>query len=183
MTPLGAADLAYIRKGCAYHAYRCGRPIFADDFVSEACLRLVKASLPEEMEHRRRFIRQTIGWAVSDFLRSQTITPRRVLEKLKRGEELTRRERAKIGHAESIEGAPEWAKQLAEETKPDLPDPRLILARIGARHPVEFFVLTMYFIHEQSLAQVAALLEVTESRASQLTQTGIELLRRNQADA
>lgn len=173
-----ASDLAFVKRTCAYHAWRLKRPDLEDDFVSESCLRVIKSTLPEQAEHRQRFLRQLIGWAVTDYMRTVSVTPRRVIAKIKSGVPLTERERLKVGSVEATDFQQDWVKELAAPTPENTEDVSGMLAKIGPKHPLEFFVLVMHFVHGCGLAHVGELLNVTESRACQLSKGGIALLQR-----
>ncbi len=173
-----AADLSEVKRVAKYQAFRLRRPELEDDFVSESCLRLVQRPLPDDADHRRRYIRQTVGWSVTDYMRTISVTPRRVLAKIKAGVALTSKERAKVGHVESTDFTQDWVKELsAPATEADKPDVRAMLAKIGAAHSVEFYVLTLQYIHGALLSEIADTLGVTESRVCQISQKGIDLLK------
>lgn len=175
-------DLSLIKSQAAFHANRTGFRNLEDDFVSDSCLKLVRCELPAEPEHRQRYIRQTIRWIVADVLRKASVTPRRVLEKMKAGIPLSPRERAKVGYMESLDHPDSnWVNRLHAEQHEEPIDVRPMLSRIGFDNPVEFLVLTLRYVHGALLQDVASVLNVTESRACQIEQAGIKLLQRHRA--
>lgn len=174
-----SADLTFVKRLAATAAYKHGRQSLADDFVSEICVRLLAKSLPDDPLHRQRYIRQASGWAVADYLRRITVTPRRVIAKLKAGLPLTPKEQLKVGQLESVDFNQDWLRQIPVEAPPaERGDIRRELALIAKQHPVEFCVLTMHWLHEAPLRVVAEFLGVTESRACQLSQAGLQLMKR-----
>lgn len=177
-----ASDLTLVRCIARHHAARHQRQALEDDFTSEICWRILKGELPDDQQHRERYIRQTASWAIADYLRKISVTPRRVLAKIKRGADLTPKDHAKIGRVESWDFQQDWMKEIAEQTEPEPPhDTRRLLAAIGRAHPVEFFVLTLHYIHGANLKHIGAVLDVTEARACQIAQSGLALLRRESA--
>lgn len=183
MNGLGATitadDLAYVKRLASYAAYKQHRQSLEDDFVSEICARLMARPMPSDPVHRSRYIRQTAGWAVADCLRRITVTPRRVITKIKAGTPLTAKERSKVGNLESVDFGLDWLKQIPAETpqRPPVHDVRSGLAAIAKKHPVEFCVLTMHFLYEAPLRDVAAFLGCTEPRACQLSKAGIKIMK------
>lgn len=176
---LAADDLAYIKRLGAAASSKYRRQSLEDDFVSEICVRLLAKPLPDDPAHRHRYIRQTAGWAVADYLRKISVTPRRVIAKIKAGMPLTAKEQLKVGNLESVDFNQDWLREIPSESPPpDRCDLRRELAQIAKSHPVEFCVLTMHWLHEAPLRVVAEFLGCTESRACQLSQAGLQLMKR-----
>lgn len=183
---LTTADLAQIRQFAKYHTTRLRRAELADDIVSDSCLRLMRMELPDDPTHRMRVIRKAVSWAYVDVMRKNTLTARRVVEKIKRGEELSSREALRVRSSVSLD-IPEmnWAERLAVEECPPEVDVSPMLAKIGHKNPLEFFVLVMKYRHGLNQYLIGDLLGITNAGVSFYERRGLALVREivHQAEA
>ena len=177
-TPLDKTDLALIKRVAKRHAVRQARLDLLDDFVSDACLRLSQVKIPDRSNHRDAFITQTVKYAVYDRLRRVTLTPRRVLEKNKKGIPLTRIEARKQASFVNIEDVEFFLANPKPEFDPEqLADVVKVLDRMAVKYPLQHKVLHAYFIEGKKLPQIGRRLGFSGSRAHQIYKAALARLK------
>lgn len=170
-------DLSRVKIECARLVRRGSSNQLQDEVVSDSCVRIGKTTLPEEPNHRRRFISLCCFHSFSECVRRQPGVPRPVFERIKAGKEPTNKEAAKVIYFVPIEDVFDLSAPKTEFDPDQLAIAEQALDWLRTIHPREYEIVVRHTMQGEPLTGIGRSLGMTVSGASRHHKYGLARLR------